>query len=72
VLVKAPKPGQEERVDLPTIGPETVRRAAAASLAGIALAAGQVLIVERAATIQAADRHGLFLVGERLAAEAKG
>ena len=72
VLVKAPKPGQEERVDLPTIGPETVRRAAAASLAGIALAAGQVLIVERAATIEAADRHGLFLVGERLAAEAKG
>lgn len=72
VLVKAPKPGQEERVDLPTIGPETVRRAAAASLAGIALAAGQVLIVERAATIEAADRHGLFLVGERLAAKPTG
>jgi DUF1009 family protein len=70
VLVKAPKPGQEERVDLPTIGPETVRHAAAAHLAGIALAAGQVLMVERAATIEAADRHGLFLVGERLAAKA--
>jgi DUF1009 family protein len=71
VLVKAPKPGQEERVDLPTIGPETVRQAAAASLAGIALAAGQVLMVERGATIEAADRHGLFLVGEPLAPKAK-
>jgi UDP-2,3-diacylglucosamine hydrolase len=66
VLVKAPKPGQEQRVDLPTIGPETVRRAAEAGLAGIALAAGQVLMAERAATIAAADEHGLFLVGEVL------
>lgn len=66
VLVKAPKPGQEERVDLPTIGPDTVSRAAAAGLAGIALASGQVLIAEGAATIDAADRHGLFLLGERL------
>jgi UDP-2,3-diacylglucosamine hydrolase len=67
VLVKAPKPGQEERVDLPTIGPETVRKAAAAGLAGIALAAGQVLMAERAATIEAANQNGLFLVGETLA-----
>ena len=66
VLVKAPKPGQEERVDLPTIGPETVGKAAAAGLAGIAVAAGQVLMAERAATIEAANQHGLFLVGEAL------
>jgi len=66
VLVKAPKPGQEERVDLPTIGPETVKKAAAAGLAGIAVAAGQVLMAERAATIAAANQHGLFLVGEAL------
>ena len=67
MLVKAPKPGQEDRVDLPTIGPETVRRAAAAGLAGIAVAAGQVLVAEPAATIEAADQLGLFLVGELLA-----
>src|SRR6185312_7804854 len=66
VLVKAPKPGQEERVDLPTIGPETVRKAAAAGLAGIAVAAGQVLMAERAASIEAANQTGLFLVGETL------
>lgn len=70
-LVKAPKPGQEERVDLPTIGPETVRRAADARLAGVAVAAGQVLMVEHAATIEAADRRGLFLLGERLTLKPK-
>ncbi len=59
-------------MDLPTIGPETVRRAAAARLAGIAIAAGQVLMVERATTVEAADRHGLFLLGERLTAEGEG
>ncbi|MGH6736305.1 MAG: LpxI family protein [Methyloceanibacter sp.] len=64
VLVKAPKPGQEERVDMPTIGPETVRKAAAAGLAGIAVAAGHVLMAERAATIEAANEAKLFLVGE--------
>jgi DUF1009 family protein len=66
VMVKVPKPGQEQRVDLPTIGPDTVRKAAAAGLAGIAVAAGQVLMAERDATIAAANEHGLFIVGEIL------
>ncbi|HEV3242050.1 MAG TPA: UDP-2,3-diacylglucosamine diphosphatase LpxI [Methyloceanibacter sp.] len=66
VLVKAPKPGQEERVDLPTIGPETVGRAARAGLAGIAVSAGRVLIADRAAVMGAADKHGLFLFGQML------
>jgi DUF1009 family protein len=67
VLVKAPKPGQEERVDLPTIGPDTVELAAQAGLAGIAVAAGRVLIADRDTTIAAAGQHGLFLVGQKLA-----
>jgi DUF1009 family protein len=67
VLVKAPKPAQEERVDLPTIGPDTVRKAVAAGLAGIAVASGHVLIVDQATTIEIANREGLFLVGERWA-----
>jgi DUF1009 family protein len=53
-------------VDLPTIGPDTLRNAAAAGLAGIAVAAGRVLMADRAATIKAADQLGLFLVGETL------
>ncbi len=69
VLVKAPKPGQDERVDLPTIGPETARRAAEARLAGIAVAAGQVLMAHPNETIAAADANGLFLYGQRLTRE---
>jgi DUF1009 family protein len=63
VLVKLKKPGQERRTDLPTIGPDTVRRAVAAGLDGIAVQAGHCLIVERACTVAAADRAGLFLLG---------
>lgn len=66
VLVKAPKPGQEERVDLPTVGPDTVESAAQAGLAGIAVAAGHVLIADRPATLDAANAHGLFLFGQKL------
>jgi DUF1009 family protein len=68
VLVKAPKPGQEERVDMPTIGPDTVIKAAEAGLAGIAVAKGRVLIADRSATIAAADQHKLFLYGQSFAA----
>ncbi len=63
VLAKASKPGQELRVDLPTIGPETVRRAAAAGLAGIAGEAGRILVVDRDETQRLADELGLFVVG---------
>ncbi len=63
VLYKGPKPGQDLRMDMPTIGPPTVENAARAGLAGIAVAAGAVLILERDRTIQAADRLGLFLFG---------
>ena len=61
LLYKAPKPGQDRRVDLPAIGPATVAQAAAAGLAGIAWAAGGVLLLDRAATIAAAQESGLFL-----------
>ncbi len=63
VLVKCPKPGQERRIDLPTVGPETVRHAAAADLCGIAIAANDVLIADREEFIAAADAAGLFVIG---------
>jgi DUF1009 family protein len=65
VLYKAPKPGQDLRLDLPAIGPETVAGAARAGLAGIAVAAGGVMVIDREATIAAADAAGLFLWGRR-------
>lgn len=63
VLVKRPKPGQEMRVDLPTIGPETVRRAVEAGLGGIAVLPGQALAAERAELIRLADGARLFVAG---------
>lgn len=63
VLVKLVKPGQDRRVDLPTIGLQTVRGAIAAGLRGIAFAAGATLLADRAAAIDAADTAGLFLLG---------
>ncbi len=63
LLVKAPKRGQDLRVDLPAIGPDTIAGAAKAGLRGIALAAGGVLMLDRAALAEQAGRAGLFLHG---------
>ncbi len=63
VLVKVRKPGQENRADLPTIGPATVAAAAKAGLEGIAVEAGGALVVDRDAVVRAADAAGLFVIG---------
>ena len=63
VLVKAPKPIQDRKTDLPVIGVMTVANAAAAGLAGIAVEAGGALIVDRKSVAVAADSAGLFIVG---------
>lgn len=61
VLAKCAKPQQDLRVDMPAIGPDTVAGAAAAGLAGIAIEAGQVMIVDRAETLRQAKELGLFI-----------
>ncbi len=63
VLVKAPKPIQDGKTDLPVVGVETIRRAADVALAGVAVEAGGALLVDRDAVVAEADRLGLFLVG---------
>ncbi len=63
VLVKLPKPGQEKRMDLPAIGPETVRRAAEAGLSGIAVLSGETLFAERKQALALADAEGIFIMG---------
>jgi DUF1009 family protein len=67
VLVKSPKPAQDRRIDLPSLGPRTVEKAARAGLAGIAVAAGEAVIAEPLRVAEAADRAGLFVVGRRRA-----
>jgi DUF1009 family protein len=63
VLVKAPKSGQDLRYDLPTIGPRTIEGAVKAGLAGLAIVAGNTIVVEPQATIETADAAGLFVKG---------
>ena len=63
VLVKMPKPAQDQRFDLPAIGPATVAGAARAGLAGIALLAGATIVAEPAEVGAAADRAGIFVTG---------
>jgi DUF1009 family protein len=63
VLVKAPKSGQDLRFDLPTLGPRTIQGAISAGLSGIAIVAGNTIVAEPQAMIEAADRAGLFVTG---------
>ncbi len=63
VLVKRPKPIQERRVDLPTIGTATVESAAAAGLAGIGVEAGGVLLLDAESIGQRAEALGVFIYG---------
>lgn len=63
VLVKAPKPQQDRRFDLPAIGPRTVEEAARAGLAGIAVVAGAAIVAEPEAVAAAADKAKIFVVG---------
>jgi len=63
-LGKAPKPIQDLRVDMPVIGTRTLELAAAAGLAGVGGLSGQLILMDRPALIETADRLGLFVWGE--------
>lgn len=63
VLVKCAKPAQDQRLDLPTIGPGTIAQVASHGLRGVAVSAGTALLLEAQATIDAANRQGVFLLG---------
>jgi DUF1009 family protein len=63
VLVKALKPTQDAKTDMPVVGIATIRNAHAAHLAGIALHAGAALVLDKAAVAAEAHRLGLFVAG---------
>jgi len=60
-LFKGPKPDQDRRIDLPTIGVHTVKAVQRANLAGIVIRAGGVLVLDLADVVAACDDAGLFL-----------
>jgi DUF1009 family protein len=63
VLVKAAKVGQDHRIDLPSIGPQTVEMVGAAGLAGLAVVAGSTIVAEPERISAVADRAKVFVAG---------
>jgi DUF1009 family protein len=63
VLVKAKKPGQEEKVDLPSIGVQTIENLHKARISGVAVESGASLIIDRDELIKKADEYAIFVVG---------
>jgi hypothetical protein len=62
VMVKAAKPNQDMRFDVPVIGVETIRIAAESKLRVIAVEAGKTLLLERDALVRLADRSRISIV----------
>jgi len=65
VLIKAAKRNQDRRLDLPSIGPQTIASAKCAGLAGIAVTAGSTIVADAGSVGAAADREKLFVIGVR-------
>lgn len=63
VLVKTMKPDQDKRLDIPTIGEETIKNVAKMGLHGIAIEANSVMIVDIAKVVKLANSLGIFLIG---------
>lgn len=61
VLVKTPQPIQDLRVDMPAIGPDTIRAVADAGLLGVAIAARRVLVLDPEEVRRRADEAGVFV-----------
>ena len=62
-LLKTAKAAHDRRADVPTIGVATIERVAAAGCRCIVVGSGQVILVDRPAVAQAADRLGVALLG---------
>ena len=62
ILFKGPKPGQDRRADLPTIGMATVKGVVTAGLDGIVVEAGGVMVLDLAEVVEMCDRAAIFLL----------
>ncbi len=69
-LIKAAKPNQDMRFDVPSIGPATLENMHAAHAAVLAIEAGKTLLLEREKTLDLAARYGIVIVA--LAGETAG
>lgn len=61
-LIKVAKPHQDMRFDVPTVGPDTIANLARHGAGMLVIEAGRTLIVDREATIAAAQRAGIVIL----------
>ncbi len=62
VFVKRPKAGQDLRVDMPIIGPNTIDQVAKAGLSGVVISPDACVVVDVKRTIERAEHHGIFIL----------
>jgi len=62
VVVKVPKPQQDRRFDVPTIGGTTIEAMHQAGAHVLAIEAGKTIILDEADTIEAANRYGISIL----------
>jgi DUF1009 family protein len=65
VVVKAVKPGQDRRFDLPAVGPDTVDVMREAGCRVLAVEAGSTLVMDQDEMVRRADKARIALVGIR-------
>ena len=63
VVIKVAKPNQDMRFDVPCIGPETIRVAAAAKVRVVAVEAGRTLLLEKDLLLKCASELRVSLFG---------
>ncbi|HXX31997.1 MAG TPA: UDP-2,3-diacylglucosamine diphosphatase LpxI [Myxococcaceae bacterium] len=63
VVVKRLKPGQDERFDLPAVGPGTVEVLAEVGARALAVEAGKTLLLDAGRLLGLAERAGISVVG---------
>ena len=61
LLIKVSKPGQDFRFDVPVVGAETVRTAAACGIVGMMVEAGRTLILEREEVAALCQSHAITI-----------
>ncbi|UCG48047.1 MAG: UDP-2,3-diacylglucosamine diphosphatase LpxI [Phycisphaerales bacterium] len=63
ILVKASKPGQDMRFDVPCVGPDTIRGLAENKCRCLVVEAGRTIIIDKPETLELAERMGIAVVG---------
>lgn len=66
IIVKMSRPQQDMRVDIPSIGVETIKKAIEIKAKGIVIEANKMLFLEEEKCTKLADENNLFIIGVKI------